>query len=154
MRPKASYLKGLDWDGTPASIGAGAYRRDLPGTCRSEEVNALLLEDEPSNERLAEFVRCAALELESQGYFAVRALSSDPRWRSRSIYLFGLDTYGNTLFSGDPYSQWFGALAPELNAHRRVPSGAVTSSPSATRSGRRSSTTRHATRPPGDSRGR
>ena len=121
--PKASYLKGLDWDGTPASIGAGAYRRDLPGTCRSEEVNALLLEDEPSNERLAEFVRCAALEMESQGYFAVRALSSDPRWRSRSIYLFGLDTYGNTLFSGDPYSQWFGALAPELNAHREGPFG-------------------------------
>ena len=121
--PKASYLKSIDWEGTAAVIGAGVYRRDIPGTCRSEEVNALLLEDEPSNERLAEFVRCAALEMESQGYFAVRALSSDPRWRSRSIYLFGLDTYGNTLFSGDPYSQWFGALAPELNAHREGPFG-------------------------------
>ena len=57
--PKASYLKGIDWEGTAAVIGAGVYRRDIPGTCRSEEVNALLLEDEPSNERLAEFVRCA-----------------------------------------------------------------------------------------------
>ena len=54
--------------------------------------------------RLKEFVRCAALELESEGYFATRALSTDPRWRSRSIYVFGLDTYGNTLFRGDPYS--------------------------------------------------
>ena len=105
--------------------------------------------------RLAEFVRCAAMELESQGYFAVQTLSRDRRWRSRSIYLFGLDTYGNTLFSGDPYSQWFGALGPGAErAPGGVPSGAVTSSPSATRSGRRSSTTRHATRPPGDSRGR
>ena len=121
--PKVSYLKSIDWDGTLATIGAGVYRRDLPGTCRSEEVNALLLEDEPSNERLAEFVRCAALEMESQGYFAVRALSSDPRWRSHSIYLFGLDTYGNALFSGDPYSQGFEALAPELNAHPEGPFG-------------------------------
>ena len=116
--PKASYEKGIDWDGTPASIGAGIYRNDLPGTCEPGEVHALGLAADPSNPRLAAFVRCAAMELESQGYFAVRALSSDPRWRSRSIYLFGLDTYGNTLFSGDPYSQWFGALAPELNAHR------------------------------------
>ena len=67
--PKASYLKSIDWDGTLATIGAGVYRRDLPGTCRSEEVNALLLEDDPSNERLKEFVRCAALELESKGVF-------------------------------------------------------------------------------------
>ena len=115
--PKASYLKSIDWDGALATIGAGAYRRDLPGTCRSEEVNALLLEDEPSNERLAEFVRCAALELESQGYFATRALSTDPRWVSNSVYLFGLDTYGNALFSGDPYTMQSGIseLNPNLN---------------------------------------
>ena len=121
--PTASYEKGIDWDGTPASIGAGIYRRDLPGTCEPGEVHALGLEADPSNPRLAEFVRCAAMELESQGYFAVRALSSDPRWRNGSIYLFGLDTYGNTLFSGDPYGQWFWALAPELNAHREGPFG-------------------------------
>ena len=121
--PKASYEKGIDWDGTPASIGAGIYRDDLPGTCEPGEVHALGLEANPSNQRLAEFVRCAAMELESQGYFAVRALSGDLRWRIGSIYLFGLYTYGNSLFSGDPYSQWFGPLAPELNAHREGPFG-------------------------------
>ena len=122
--PKASYIKGIDWEGNLAAIGAGIYRRDLPGTCESEEVNAMGLEDDPSNERLQEFVRCAALELESQGYFAVRSLSSDPRWRNGSIYLFGLDTYGNTLFSGDPYSsQWWGSLAPELNDYLDGPFG-------------------------------
>ena len=118
-----SFLKGLAWDGTPASIGAGGYRRDIPGTCESEEVNAMGLEAAPSSERLQEFVRCAAMELESQGYFATRALSSDPRWSSRSIYVFGLDTYGTTLFSGDPYSQWYGVIAPELNDHLDGPFG-------------------------------
>ena len=51
--------------GTPASIGAGIYRRDLPGTCRREEVNATQLDEHPSNQRLQEFVRCAAMELET-----------------------------------------------------------------------------------------
>ena len=121
--PKASYVKRIDWDGNPAVIGAGIYRRDIPGTCESEEVNARGLEAAPSNERLQEFVRCAAMELESQGYFAIRALSSDPRWSSRSIYVFGLDTYGYTLFSGDLYSQWYGVIAPELNDHLDGPFG-------------------------------
>ena len=121
--PKASYIKSIDWEGNLAAIGAGIYRRDIPGTCESEEVNALALEATPSNERLQEFVRCAAMELESQGYFATRALSSDPRWRNGSIYLFGLDTYGYTLFSGDPYSQWYGLIAPELNDHMGGPFG-------------------------------
>ena len=121
--PKASYIKSIDWEGNLAAIGAGIYRRDIPGTCESEEVNALALEATPSNERLQEFVRCAAMELESQGYFATRALSSDPRWRNGSIYLFGLDTYGYTLFSGDLYSQWYGLIAPELNDHMGGPFG-------------------------------
>ena len=121
--PKASYIKGMDWDGTPASIGAGVYRRDIPGTCESEEVNALGLAAASSSERLEEFVRCAAMELESHGYFAIRALSSDPRWRNGSIYVFGLDTYGYTLFSGDPYSQWYGVIAPELNDYPEGPFG-------------------------------
>ncbi len=99
--PKASYVKSLDWYDTPSAIGAGIYRRDLPGTCRSEEVNAMELEGDPSQERLKEFVRCAAMELESKGYFAIFPLSTDPRWVLNSIYLFGLDTYGNLLFSGD-----------------------------------------------------
>ena len=121
--PKASYVKRIDWEGNPAVIGAGIYRRDLPGTCESEEVNAMGLEGDPSNERLQEFVLCAAMELESQGYFATRALSSDPRWRSRSIYVFGLDTYGYPLFSGDSYSQWYGVIASELNDYLDGPFG-------------------------------
>ena len=122
--PKATYIKGIDWDGNPAAIGAGIYRRDLPGTCAAEEVNAGLLESDPSNARLQEFVRCAAMELEANGYFAIRALSSDPRWRNQSIYVFGLDTNGNSLFSGNFYSQsWWGSLSPELNDHIDGPFG-------------------------------
>ena len=103
--PKASYVKSIDWDGTPAAIGAGIYRRDIPGTCNSEEVNAMLLDSDPYNERLKEFVRCAAMELEMKGYFAINTLTKEPRWKHESIYLFAIDTYGYTLFSGDPYSQ-------------------------------------------------
>ena len=123
MRAAERAGKSAVWDGNPAAIGAGIYRRDIPGTCESEEVNAGGLEAAPSSERLQEFVRCAAMELESQGYFAIRALSSDPRWSSRSIYVFGLDTYGYTLFSGDPYSQGYGVIAPELNDHLDGPFG-------------------------------
>ena len=103
--PKASYVKSIDWNGTPAAIGVGIYRRDIPGTCNSEEVNAMLLDSDPSNERLKEFVRCAAMELEMKGYFAINTLTKEPRWKHESIYLFAIDTYGYTLFSGDSYSQ-------------------------------------------------
>ena len=115
--PKASYVKSLTWDGTPAAIGAGIYRRDLPGTCRSEEVNAMGLDADPSKEKLQEFVRCAAMELESQGYFAVRSLTTDPRWGNGSIYLFGVDAYGSSLFNGDPFSRLYGVseLDPYIN---------------------------------------
>ncbi len=98
--PKASYLISLDWDGIPAVIGAGVYRRDIPGTCVSAEVNAQQLEEDPSPARLQEFVRCAALEFEAKGAFAL-SLPTQPRWRSTSIYLFGVDTSGDTLFSGE-----------------------------------------------------
>lgn len=101
--PKASYVKLIDWDGIPAAIGSGIYRRDLPGTCRRAEVNAAVLGMDPSNRRLQEFVRCAAMEVEAMGYFASISLSADPRWRHDSIYVFGVDGNGNTLFSGDPY---------------------------------------------------
>ncbi len=114
--PKFAYLKSLIWEGTPAAIGAGVYPRDIPAACRREEVNARGLEVDPSPEKLQEFVRCAALELESQGYFGTVALSTDPRWRTNSIYLFGLDTHGNTLFTGDPYNQGNGLGESELDA--------------------------------------
>ena len=113
--PKASYVKSLDWDGIPAAIGSGIYRRDIPGSCESEEVNAMVLEADRSDERLQEFVRCAAMEMETKGYFATITLASDPRWKHGSIYLFGLDTYGNALFSGDPDSGQPGAGVSELN---------------------------------------
>ena len=38
--PKATYIKGIDWEGNAAAIGAGIHRRDLPSTCWREEVNA------------------------------------------------------------------------------------------------------------------
>ena len=114
--PKAAYAKSIDWNGVPALISAGIYQRDLPGTCNKEEVNAEILAADLSNARLKEFVRCAAMELESRGYFSIISLSVDPRWRSGSIYLFGLDTYGNTLFSGDPYNRWFGMSPSELDS--------------------------------------
>ncbi len=105
--PKVAYFKGLDWDGTPAAIGAGIYRPDLPITCSPEEVNAMELASDPSADRLQNFVRCAALELEANGYFAAISLSADPRWTHKSIYVFGVDRHGKTLFSGDPsFEQW------------------------------------------------
>ncbi len=113
---KAAYFKAIDWNGVPAAIGSGIYQRDIPVTCRKEEVNATMLAAYPSDMRLREFVRCAAMELESMGYFSIISLSVDPRWRGGSIYLFGLDTYGNTLFSGDPYSRWFGTSTSELDS--------------------------------------
>ena len=117
--PKATYVKAIDWKGVPSSIGAGIYQRDLPGACRPEAVNAAGLAADPSNEKLQEFVRCAAMRLESMGYFASIPLSSDPRWRRDSIYVFGLTRNGNTLFSGDPYrwSGWTsGGSASELTS--------------------------------------
>ena len=112
---KIAYIMRINWDGYDAAIGSGIYPRDIPGTCRREEVNAMDLEAEPSEERLQEFVRCAAMELESKGYFATITMASDPRWKHGSIYLFGVDTYGGALFSGDPDSGQPGGGAPELN---------------------------------------
>ena len=112
--PKASYIKSIDWEGNPAAIGAGIYCRDLPGTCQREEVNAIQLEEHPSSQRLQEFVHCATMELETAGYFGLVSLSTDPRWRSHSIYLFGVDMYGNTLFTGNPYNWGMGISPSDL----------------------------------------
>ena len=118
---RAKLEKLAQW--SPPRSARGSTAATLPGTCNSTEVNAALLEAAPSDEKLQEFVRCAAMELESKGYFATITLSTDPRWRNGSIYLFGLDTYGNALFSGDPYSQGYGTLAPELNDYLEGPFG-------------------------------
>ena len=100
--PKASYIMRMEWEGEETTIGAGIYRRDFPGTCHAAQVNARALEAEQSMPRLAEFVRCAAMQIESKGNFATMLLEKDPRWRDGSIYLFGLDMMGNQLFSGNP----------------------------------------------------
>jgi hypothetical protein len=107
--PKASYFKAIQWNGVSAAIGAGVYRRDFPGSCRRDEVNADMLHSDPSEGRLQELVRCAAMELDSMGYFASVSLANDPRWRSGSVYLFGLDTYGYTLFTGSPANPLIGS---------------------------------------------
>ncbi len=78
--PKKAYVIGIDWEGSPAMIGSGIYRRDLPGSCHREQVNAAILNADGSDERLEEFVRCAALEVETKGLFATSVLTSDPRW--------------------------------------------------------------------------
>ena len=102
LEPKAGYIIRLDWDGADTIIGSGIYRRDFPGACHAAQVNAALVDAEQSMERLQEFVRCAALEVESKGYFAALLLRGDPRWRAGSIYVFGMDAMGNQLFSGNP----------------------------------------------------
>ena len=114
--PKMSYFKNIDWDGTPAAIIAGIHRSDLPGSCTPEDVNAMGLAAGPSADKLQEFVRCAALEVEANGFFAAVSLSSDPRWTHKSIYVFGLDRHGNTLFSGDPSREEVGAADSELTS--------------------------------------
>ena len=118
--PKAAYLKTIDWDGTPAVIGAGLYLQDLPGTCDPAEVNAAALEAEPGAERLQELVRCAAYRFEEAGYFAAFELQNNPRWRSGSIYLFVLNSRGMQYFSSNPVTingvaveEWSGSLFME-----------------------------------------
>ena len=99
--PKASYVIRLDWEGHDAFIGAGIYLRDRPGTCRPEQVNAGSLDAAPSDETLKEFVRCAAMQVESLGYFAGPMLSNDQRWRNGSIYVFVINaTSGEIEFTG------------------------------------------------------
>lgn len=39
-KPKASYVKALDWDGIPALIGAGIYQRDPPGSRGNPPIRA------------------------------------------------------------------------------------------------------------------
>jgi hypothetical protein len=98
--PKASYILPVDWNGTPAYVGSGVYRRDFPGACEREEVNAAICDADPSEAKLEEFVRCAAQEVEASGYFATQLFKTDERWESGSIYVFGLDTGGNHVFTG------------------------------------------------------
>ena len=100
VEPKSSYLVEIDWEGQRAAIGAGIYERDLPGTCNRADVNAAALEADPSDQRLREFVRCAAMVVGSRGYFAKAELEEDSRWSEGSVYVFVLDLMGNQIMSG------------------------------------------------------
>ena len=118
--PKTTYLKKIDWDGMSATIGAGIYLRDLPGTCAPAEVNAAALAAEPGAERLQELVRCAAYRFEEAGYFAAFELQNNMRWRSGSIYVFVLNSRGMQYFSSNPVTvggaaveEWNGSLFME-----------------------------------------
>ena len=113
QEPKASYLVEVDWNGGRAVLGTGIYRRDLPATCRAEEVSATALEESQSDETLREFVRCAAMLVESQGYLAKGEIEESPRWSAGSTYVFVLDSMGNQVMSGNrvrvsgnPLEEW------------------------------------------------
>ena len=43
----------------------------------------MFLDSDPSNERLMEFVRCAAMELEMKGYFAINTLTNGAAMETR-----------------------------------------------------------------------
>lgn len=114
-QPKGSYVIEIEWNGERAAIGAGTYARDLPGTCDPTEVHAADLAANPGDQRLQEFVRCAAMEVESSGYFAGPVLSSDPRWKHGPIYIFGINVETGTVeFSGNPASFATSGRIPEL----------------------------------------
>lgn len=99
--PKVSYVVPLDWGGSPAYLGAGVYQRDTPGTCAPEDVNAAGVEASASEERLRDFVRCAAIRFEEAGYFATQELKVGARWRAGSVYVFGVNPAGAQIFSGN-----------------------------------------------------
>ena len=114
-QPKASYVIEIDWNGERAAIGAGVYERDLPGTCDPAEVNAEDLAANPDDQKLREFVGCAAMMVESSGYFAGPVLSNDPRWNHGPIYVFGINVEtGNVDISGNPASFAVSGRIPEL----------------------------------------
>jgi len=114
-QPKSSYVMEIEWNGERAAIGAGIYSRDFPGACDPSEVNAADLAARPSEQTLREFVRCAAMEVESTGFFAGPVLSSDSRWKQGPIYVFGVNAEtGMVEFSGNPASFAVSGRIPEL----------------------------------------
>ena len=99
--PKSSYVIEIDWDGTRAAVGAGLYANDQPGTCNADEVNAANLSAQPTDRKLQELVRCAALMVEAEGYFAKTQLEGDPRWSDGSTYVFVMDMLGYQVMSSN-----------------------------------------------------
>ena len=85
---KSSYMIETDWKGTRSVIGAGLYARDLPATCHAADVSASIVSTSMDDQRLQEFVRCAAMMVESRGYFARQELETDTRWSSGGTNVF------------------------------------------------------------------
>ncbi len=114
-QPKSSYVKEIGWNGARAAIGATYYSPDLPGTCAAHEVNAANLGKAPSAKKLQEFVRCAALLVETLGYFAWPVLSKSARWNHGATYVFGVNAEtGVVEFSGSESMFAFSGRIPEL----------------------------------------
>ena len=62
----------------------------------------MLLDSMPDDTTLVQFVRCAAMVIEGKGFFGVAELMTE-RWRSGSVYVFGVDAEsGLQLFAGNP----------------------------------------------------
>lgn len=116
---KSTYALPIDWDGTDAFLGVGISEPDIPGTCLPEVVNATALARDPSEDSLRAFVRCAAWEMDSKGYFAMEGLAETARWRAGSIYLFGIDSSGKQLFKGNPLVSRGGPV-PEWGAEPKM----------------------------------
>ena len=114
-QPKISYVKEIRWDRARAVIGATYYSPDLPGTCAADEVNATNLNKAPSAKKLQAFVRCAALQVETLGYFAGPILSRSPRWNHGATFVFGVNAEtGAVEFSGNESMFAFSGRIPEL----------------------------------------
>ncbi len=103
---KVGYVLPLDWNGTPAVIGAGLHEQDVPGACYPGAVNARSLAADPTPDRLQALVRCAAYRVGAGGLLAARELALDARWNAGAIYAFGSDLAGAQVYSG---------IAPERN---------------------------------------
>lgn len=99
---KSTYALPVDWNGTEAFLGVGISEPDIPSACLPDVINATALARDPSEDSLRAFVRCAAWEMDSRGYFATETLAETARWRAGSIYLFGIDSSGKQLFTGSP----------------------------------------------------
>ena len=100
---KVSYMIEVDYEGTPAVIGAGLYRRDLPATCHAEDVNALSVAASMDDGGLQEFVRCAAQLVEQRGYFAKHDFAEDARWSGAGTSVFVLDLMGNQVLASNRF---------------------------------------------------
>lgn len=136
-QPEQTYSDEIDWDGQTAIIGAGMYRRDLPGSCDPSEVSTATLGADGTDERLAEFVQWAAMEVQENGCFATPVPASDPRRRNDSIAVFlanpmpgavmvvplgdELTGSGINILSGGRNMTGVGSACGESNTHYHLP---------------------------------